>query len=153
MGAAIKVNKDLFNIVKEKKLSYLLAKKRLIALWQQTGKADHRQLKQIFSSWTLKDDAIDIVEYLKKKKIFPEESFGKPWLGTPDKFITTAISAVGFQQLKKKALKCHISQSTDVDRFLSLQHNPLVKQEYYIFRMHGVREIFMGKLDRVASKL
>lgn len=93
------------------------------------------------------------VEYLKKKKIFPEESFGKPWLGTPDKFITTAISAEGFQMLKKKALKCHVSQSEDVNRFLSLQHNPLVKQEYYIFRMHGVREVYMGKNDRIASKL
>ncbi len=93
------------------------------------------------------------VEYLKKMKIFPEESFGKPMLGTPDKFITTAISAEGFQQLKKRALRCHVSQSEDVERFLSLEHNPLVKQEYYIFRMHGVREIFMGKNDHISSKL
>ena len=94
-----------------------------------------------------------IVEYLKKKKVFPEESFGKPWLGVADKFVTTAISADGFQQLKKKALRCHVSQSNDIETFLSLQHNPLVKQEYFIFRMHGVREIFMGKNDRIASKL
>lgn len=94
-----------------------------------------------------------VVEYLKKKRIFPEESFGKPWIGVEDKFITTVISTEGFQQVKKRALKCHVSQTEDVTRFLSLPHNPLVKQEYYIFRMHGVREIFMGKNDRVASKL
>ncbi len=93
------------------------------------------------------------VEYLKKKKIFPEESFGKPWIGTPDKFVTTAISTEGFQNIKKKALKSHVSQSNDVNRFLSLPNNPLLKQEYYIFRMHGVREVYMGKHDKVASKL
>jgi LmbE family N-acetylglucosaminyl deacetylase len=93
------------------------------------------------------------VDYLKQKKIFTEESFGKPWLGTPDKFVTTAISLAGFQMIKKKALRTHISQKEEVDKFLSLPKNPLLNQEYYIWRMHGTREIFMGKNDRIASKL
>src|SRR6185369_12025571 len=54
-----------------------------------------------------------VVEYLKAKKVFPEESFGRPWLGVPDKFITTAISISGFQQKKKKALRMHVSQEED----------------------------------------
>lgn len=93
------------------------------------------------------------VAYLVKKKVFPEISFDKPFLGTPDKFITTAINTEGFQLIKKKALKTHVSQSGDVDRFLSLPSNPLMKQEYFIFRMHGTDEIFMGKNDKVAAKL
>lgn len=94
-----------------------------------------------------------VVSYLKRKKIFPEVSFGKPWIGTPDKHITTAISTVGFQMIKKKALRMHVTQKEDVDRFLSLSKNPLVEQEYYMLRLHGIREIFMGKNDRVSSSL
>ena len=93
------------------------------------------------------------VEYLKKMKIFPEISFEKPWVGTPDKFVTTAISCDGFQLIKKRALRSHVSQSTDVDRFLSLTNNPLVHKEFYVQRYHGTREVFMGKMDRVSSKL
>jgi N-acetylglucosamine malate deacetylase 2 len=94
-----------------------------------------------------------VCEYLKKKKVFSEESFGRPWLGVEDKFITTLISTAGFQMIKKKALKAHISQQEDTNRFLSLKSNPLISHEYFIFRMHGTQEIFMGKNDRISSKL
>jgi hypothetical protein len=47
----------------------------------------------------------------------------------------------------------HISQKEDVERFLSLSRNPLVSQEYYVLRLHGVREIFMGKNDQVSGSL
>ncbi len=94
-----------------------------------------------------------VVSYLKRKKIFPEVSFGKPWLGTPDKYITTVISSTGFQMIKKKALRMHVSQKEDVERFLSFPKNPLVQQEYYILRLEGTREIFMSKNDRVSGSL
>jgi N-acetylglucosamine malate deacetylase 2 len=94
-----------------------------------------------------------VIDYLQRKKVFSEISFEKPWVGTPDKFVTTAISIAGFQLMKKKALRLHVSQEEDVERFVSLPKNPLISQEYYIFRLHGTREIFMGKNDRVASKL
>ena len=55
--------------------------------------------------------------------------------------------------VKKKALKSHVSQENDVNRFLSSGGNPLIHQEYFIFRMHGTKEVFMGKNDRVSSKL
>jgi LmbE family N-acetylglucosaminyl deacetylase len=93
------------------------------------------------------------VEYLKKNKALPAESFGKPWRGTPDKHITTVIHIKGFEQIKKKALLSHISQKEDVDRFLSFRKNPQHAQECFILRLHGIREVFMGKTDRVSGRL
>jgi N-acetylglucosamine malate deacetylase 2 len=94
-----------------------------------------------------------VVEYLKRKKVFTEESFGRKWIGPEDKRITTAISIKGFQMIKKKALKLHVTQKEEIDRFLSLAKNPLLSQEYFMLRLHGTREIFMGKNDSIASKL
>jgi LmbE family N-acetylglucosaminyl deacetylase len=93
------------------------------------------------------------VSYLQKKKIFPHESFGRPWIGTEDKKVTTVIGLSGVERTKKKALQAHVSQEEDVERFLSLPAQPLLKQEYFILRMHGTREVFMGNNDRVAVKL
>jgi LmbE family N-acetylglucosaminyl deacetylase len=94
-----------------------------------------------------------VAAYLKENKILPKESFGKLWCGTPDKHITTVIQTRGFRSVKKKALRCHVTQKQDVDRFLSFEKNPLNSQEYFILRLHGIREVFMGKGDRVATKL
>jgi N-acetylglucosamine malate deacetylase 2 len=94
-----------------------------------------------------------VVAYMKKNKILPEESFGKPWRGTPDKHITTVINISGFQNIKKKALLSHISQRIDVNRSLSFGKNPLAHQEYFLLRLHGIREVFMGKKDRVSNRL
>jgi N-acetylglucosamine malate deacetylase 2 len=94
-----------------------------------------------------------LVSYLKKKKNLPEESFGKPFVGTEDKLITTVINIKRFQSTKKRALLSHVSQSEDVSRFLSLPHHPFLMHEYFILRMVGISEVFMGKQDRVASRL
>lgn len=94
-----------------------------------------------------------IVAFLKKKKVMPEESFGKPWIGTDDKHVTTVINAKAFAGVKKKALLLHKTQGADVNRFLSYANNPLLSCEYFTLRMHGTREVFMGKNDRVSSRL
>lgn len=94
-----------------------------------------------------------LVRYLIQKKVFPAESFGKPWRGTPDKFVTTVINTKAYAATKKKALKCHKTQQDDVDRFFLIPSNPLTNQEYFILRMHGQTEVFMGKEDRVSPKL
>lgn len=94
-----------------------------------------------------------VTSYLVKKKVFPAESYGKPWRGIEDKKVTTAIDVGEYTQIKKDALRCHVSQKEDVDRFFSLPNNPLLLTEYFILRMHGIREVFMGKTDRVASEL
>ena len=94
-----------------------------------------------------------VVEYLKKQKRLPSESYGKPWQGTLDKCITTVVNINSTRAAKKKALMAYVSQRDDVDRFLSLGNNPLISQEYFILRFHGIREVFMGKGDKVASRL
>ncbi len=91
--------------------------------------------------------------YLKKKKSIPEESFGKPWRGTPDKFITTVIDISEFASLKKKALALHVSQQEELQRFLSVASHPLLHHEYFILRMQGTTEVFMGKNDTVSNTL
>lgn len=93
------------------------------------------------------------IVYLKKKKVIPEESFGKPWTGTEDKLVITVINIGAYRSIKKKALMQHTSQRANVDRFYSLKNNPLGNFEYFILRMQGIREVFMGNNDRVSSKL
>ena len=93
------------------------------------------------------------VDFLLKEKQIPEESFGKPFRGTPDKNVTTVIDIADTQLIKGKALLCHETQAEDVDRFISFVKNPEVKQECFVLRMQGVYEVFMGKNDRVASEL
>ncbi|MBI3576706.1 PIG-L family deacetylase [Candidatus Gottesmanbacteria bacterium] len=94
-----------------------------------------------------------VVGYLKKLKIISNESFGKPLEGTPDKFITTVIDVKRFQSKKVKALQAHQSQTADAQRLLSLAKNPLFMNEYFILRMSGYDEVFMGKNDTVSNRL
>lgn len=91
--------------------------------------------------------------FLKKNKNIPSQSFGKPWVGTADKLVTTVIDIRQFTGVKRKALLSHRSQQQDVARFLSFAANPLAKHEYFILRMHGTTEVFMGKNDRVSNRL
>lgn len=94
-----------------------------------------------------------VVEFLKKKKKLPTESFGKPWRGTPDKSITTVIDISEFSDIKKKALAAHVTQKENVDRFMSFTGHPFLKHEYYVLRMHGTTEAFMGKNDAISHEL
>ncbi len=94
-----------------------------------------------------------VAAYLKKQKNIPTESFGKPWVGTPDKLVTTVIDIKRFKSKKIYALLAHKSQQSDVDRFLSLPTQPLIQQEYFLLRMQGIHEVFMGKTDHIASRL
>lgn len=95
----------------------------------------------------------DIARFLISRKIMPHESFGRPWSTTPDKRITTVIDAARFRNIKIRALQSHVSQRKDIDRFLSVPNQPLLAKEYFLLRYHGLREIFMGKHDRVAGRL
>jgi N-acetylglucosamine malate deacetylase 2 len=94
-----------------------------------------------------------VVRHLIAKKLLPPEMFGRPWKGTPDKMVTTVIDIHAQKGTKKRALLAHVTQKNDVLRFLSLDHNPLLAQEHFIFRMHGIKEVFMGKNDRIAGTL
>jgi N-acetylglucosamine malate deacetylase 2 len=94
-----------------------------------------------------------VISYLQKNKIFAKESYGKPWVGVPDKVVSTVISTKGFEAKKKAALKLHVTQSQEVKPFLAFATNPFLKNEYFIWRLHGTREVFMGNHDRVSSEL
>jgi LmbE family N-acetylglucosaminyl deacetylase len=95
----------------------------------------------------------NVAIYLKKQDVIPAESYGKPWRGVEDKIVSTVIDIKRQKAVKKKALRAHISQEEDVSRFLSLDSNPLLSQEYFILRMVGVTEAFMGKNDAVSDRL
>ncbi len=94
-----------------------------------------------------------VSEYLVKKDVVPKESFGKPWNGVPDKYVTTIIDIRETVQQKIDALAAHVSQEDDVRRFFSVRHHPLLSNEYYILRMHGYTEVYMGKHDTIGTEL
>lgn len=94
-----------------------------------------------------------VASYLKKTKVIPEESYGKPWSGVKDKIVTTAIDIKETKLLKGKALLCHETQKIDVDRFIDFANHPLHNEEYFILRMQGIYEVFMGKTDRIRDTL
>jgi len=91
--------------------------------------------------------------YLQKNKLMPEESWGKPLVGTEDKMVTSVIDITEEQLLKGKALLAHVSQYEDVDRYISFANNPLVDREYFVLRMQGICEVYMGKTDEVSNTL
>ncbi|MDO8451293.1 MAG: PIG-L family deacetylase, partial [bacterium] len=83
-----------------------------------------------------------VAEYLKKERIVPEISFGKPWRGTPDKFVTTLIDTKRHNAIKMKAIQAHRSQKEDIDRILSPKAvRVLLHKEYFILRMQGEHEV------------
>jgi LmbE family N-acetylglucosaminyl deacetylase len=94
-----------------------------------------------------------IAEYAKKAKRIPSESFGKSWNGVPDKKITTVIDIRQYASKKLSALKCYETQIADVERFISNEGNPLFDREYFMLRMIGSKEVFMGKKDIVSDRL
>jgi LmbE family N-acetylglucosaminyl deacetylase len=123
------------------------------AAWIESKLKDQEEAAQIFPKLYYACMPESIADYLKKKKIVPAESFGKPWKGTPDKNITTVINIMKFAATKRRALASHISQQESVDQFLSLPSQPELKHEYFILRMQGTTEVFMGKNDRVSNAL
>lgn len=94
-----------------------------------------------------------IAEYLIKHQAIPSKSFDKSWSTTPDKLVTSVIDVSKFTNKKVRALKSHVTQQADINRFLSLSNQPLLVKEYFILRYHGTREVIMGKNDRVSNRL
>ncbi|KKR03148.1 MAG: hypothetical protein UT26_C0008G0009 [Microgenomates group bacterium GW2011_GWC1_39_12] len=67
--------------------------------------------------------------------------------------MTTVIDITDTKLAKGKALLCHESQKENVDHFISFDKHPQHNQEWFILRMQGPHEVFMGKNDRVADEL
>lgn len=123
------------------------------AAWVEGQLKDQEPSLQMFPKLYYACLPESIVSFAVKKKSLPSESFGKPWKGVPDKNVTTVIDISEYAEVKKKALRCHVTQTEDVDRFFSIPGQPELKKEYFIFRMHGTTEVFMGKNDSVADEL
>ncbi len=94
-----------------------------------------------------------IVRYFVAKKYLPAESYDKPWAGVEDKRITTIIDIKRVSAVKRRALEAHGSQNERVAHYLGIPNNPFLNQEYYIARMVGTAEAFMGKHDRISDRL
>ncbi|MCX8008590.1 MAG: PIG-L family deacetylase [Patescibacteria group bacterium] len=128
---------------------------------EQLGRRDPRRLFVSSIPSSLKDEPKlyyvcmpeSVVGYLKAKQVIPEESFGKPWVGVPDKLVTTCIDISDYTEIKVRALSKYKTQIADVERFLSIDIQPLMYKEYFILRMQGEQEIFMGNNDTMSDEL
>lgn len=94
-----------------------------------------------------------VVKYLQKMNALPKQSFGKPWVGVPDEVITTIIDIGKYNKVKMRALAVHVSQREDFEEEMDLARNPELLKEFYILRMEGKKEHFMGKNDRISDRL
>jgi len=95
-----------------------------------------------------------LAAYMVKMGAHPSEAYGKPWKGTPDEKVTTAINIKEFAPAKKRALKAHETQANDVKNYIAAgADNPFLSAEYFMLRMQGIYEIFMGKTDRMETAL
>ncbi len=121
------------------------------AKWIEEKLKDQEETEQIFPKLYYACMPASIAHYAIKSNIYPPESFDKPWKGVEDKRITTVVDISDYREVKERALHCHITQSAAVERFLNMKE--LMKHEYFIFRMHGTTEVFMGKNDHVTDHL
>lgn len=94
-----------------------------------------------------------VIRHSINEQVVPAENFGKPLLGVDDTLITTIIDIRRVSTIKLNAIKVHESQLKDIDQFVRCEGNPLFDQEYFIYRMQGTKEIFMGKNDSVRDRL
>lgn len=93
------------------------------------------------------------IAYLIKRKYFPAEINGRPMQGVDDKRITTVIDITRFASDKVNALDAHRTQRENLTKYVSMPKSPFFRHEYFILRMTGVTEVFMGKNDRVSDRL
>jgi LmbE family N-acetylglucosaminyl deacetylase len=116
------------------------------AAWIEAQLKDQEEVSQAFPKLYYVCMPESVAEYQKKKKLLPATSFGKPWFGVEDKNITTVINIAEFSDIKKKALVLFTSPSEEITP-------SLLDYEYFILRMQGTTEVFMGKNDHVANNL
>lgn len=120
-------------------------------VWIEEKLKDQEEAIQAFPKLYYACMPESIIRYAVKTKILPTDSFGKPLVGTEDKKITTVIDIMEYAEIKQKALHCHVTQAAKVERYVRM--NAVMKHEYFILRMQGVTEVFMGKNDHVANNL
>ena len=66
LGASANKHAEIFNKYLKREITYKKVKGNLIKLWHSTGNANKKYMTNIFNSWKLKEDAREVIEYLKK---------------------------------------------------------------------------------------
>jgi HAD superfamily phosphoserine phosphatase-like hydrolase len=66
LGASADEHASLFDKFKRGLISYPEAKARLVKLWQATGNANKGFMDKTYRSWSLREDALETVDYLKQ---------------------------------------------------------------------------------------
>lgn len=67
LGASADKHLRIYQDLKENKLTYEKSKERLLKLWKETGNAHRSYIKNLFEKWTIRNEAKNIVKYLKSK--------------------------------------------------------------------------------------
>jgi LmbE family N-acetylglucosaminyl deacetylase len=116
------------------------------AAWIEEQLKDQEEAAQNFPKLYYTSLPESVIDYVKKKKHVQTELFGKPLVGTEDKKITTVIDITEFADIKKQALASFVSQHENMV-------DPMADHEYFILRMQGMTEVFMGKNDYVSNNL
>lgn len=94
-----------------------------------------------------------VISYLKKQKVICADPSGRSWAAIPDKSVTTVIDIHRLVKKKAQAIGAYGAATEEIDALLSLKGNPMAWREYFILRMQGTTEVFMGKNDRVSKAL
>lgn len=69
MGGTAEEDLEIYYAEKSGKLTSEEARNRILTLWTRQGLATKENFERIFHSISLRDDAIDVVQYLKKKRL------------------------------------------------------------------------------------
>jgi LmbE family N-acetylglucosaminyl deacetylase len=93
------------------------------------------------------------VEYFRKCKLVPGESFGKPFTGTEDEKVTTVIDGKSVVGKKSAALNAHVTQESPFKTWIKGTGASHAAREYYILRMVGISEYVMNSKDRISDRL
>lgn len=94
-----------------------------------------------------------VISYLVSHKYFPAEANGKPMKGVEDRRVTTVIDISRFANKKVTALDAHRTQREILKKYVSIPKSPFFAHEYFIHRMTGITEVFMGKTDAVSDRI
>lgn len=92
-----------------------------------------------------------VMTYLITSKLFPSEHHGKPVHGMEDRRITTVIDIKRQAAAKRKALESHVTQLPVLEKYLT--NDQFFRQEYFVLRMIGLKEVFLGKNDQISDRL
>ncbi|OGK26087.1 hypothetical protein A2954_04025 [Candidatus Roizmanbacteria bacterium RIFCSPLOWO2_01_FULL_37_12] len=89
LGASKEKHISLFEKLKRGQINYEDAKIKLINLWQKTGNANQKFMEKTYRSWNLRQDANEIIDYLKKNYLVCLIS------GATDLYVQTVAEKLG----------------------------------------------------------